>query len=68
MQKLLHIGALAKAVGEPLHRVDYAVERHGPEPLFLVSGMRAWSLDQVPQVRASLRKTKAQNRNQSCYA
>ena len=57
MTKLLTVGDLHRIVGEPIHRIVFAIGRFGPEPAAQVGATRVWTPDQVPAVQESLRRT-----------
>jgi len=57
MSAFLTIGDLRRRLGEPLHRVQYAIDKHGPAPAARIGIQRVWTEEQVPAVAEALRRT-----------
>jgi hypothetical protein len=57
MQALFTIGDLRRRLGVPLHRLQYAVDTHGPQPAKRIGIQRVWTEDQLPAIEESLRRT-----------
>jgi hypothetical protein len=57
MRDLLTISDLRRITGEPVHVLNHAIDRHGPEPAGRVGITRLWSSEQLAAIRDALRKT-----------
>lgn len=55
--ELLTITQIAKLENEPPHRVGYAIERYQIQPAQRVGIIRVFTRDQLPAIRAALRRT-----------
>jgi len=53
----LFISDLRRLTGEPTHIINHAIARFGPEPKGRIGISRFWSLDDLPLIQASLRRT-----------
>ncbi|MHC4405407.1 MAG: hypothetical protein ACYTG0_37650 [Planctomycetota bacterium] len=54
---LLAISDLRRITGQPSHIIDYAVDRHGPEPAGRIGITRVWLREDLPRIQESLRRT-----------
>ena len=59
MYQFVSIGDLIDLLGEPRHRVEYAIERFAIKPIGRVGIARIWSVDDVPRIREALESTAA---------
>lgn len=63
---LLTLGQIARRLGEPTHRVKYAIERHQIEPIRRAGIIRMFSPDQLAQIEAALRRTHLKGDHNGC--
>jgi hypothetical protein len=52
----LTIGAIARELGEPIHRVDYAVRTRGIEPEAIAGNIRVFPPEAVERIAEVLRQ------------
>ena len=62
MSEVMSISEVSRRVGEPIHIVDHAVRRHGPEPCGRVGITRMWHVGQRPAIKAALVRNEALRR------
>jgi hypothetical protein len=55
------IGAIARELGEPVHRVQYAVKTRGIEPEYMAGNLRVFGLDAVDRIADVLRQIDRQS-------
>jgi hypothetical protein len=55
MSEMLTVGEIARTVGEPRARVDYAIEKAGIRERRRAGILRLFSRDQLPVIEAALR-------------
>jgi hypothetical protein len=53
-EPLLTVGALARELGEPLHRVKYCIDAYGIEPTQRAGVLRLFSRDDLPRIKSAL--------------
>jgi hypothetical protein len=58
MGDLLTISDLRRLTGEARHRINYALDRYGPEPAGRIGQVRVWRPEDLPRVEESLAKLK----------
>ncbi len=56
MDQKLTLPEIARRLGEPLHRVRYAVETYRIEPSERIGIMRVWGEAQVAAIQSALRR------------
>lgn len=56
---MLTVGEIARTVGEPRARVDYAIEKAGIRERRRVGILRLFSRDQLPVIEAALRTVRS---------
>lgn len=67
MSDMLTVGEIARAVGEPRARVDYAIEKAGIRERRRAGILRLFGRDQVPVIEAALRTVRTiRNEVQTC--
>ena len=65
---LLTIRDLAKHTKVRIHRVRYAIDVAGIEPVQRAAGVRLFTLDQISAVEAALEQTKQRGRTSTAEA
>ena len=58
-QQPMTIGDIARATGQPEHRVKYAIKRHNIEPAGRVGITRIWRREDLPRIGMALSNTAA---------
>ena len=53
----LTIPEIARQIGEPVHRVTYAIMRYDIRPAMRAGIIRLFSMEQLPTIEAALRRT-----------
>ena len=53
--QLKTVGVIAELVGEPLHRIEYAIRSRGIKPRAVAGNARVFDAPAVDQIRAALR-------------
>lgn len=61
MGQFLTIADLRRITGEPAHVLNFAIDRHGPQPVGRIGIARVWTEAELPAIRESLRKTAARS-------
>jgi hypothetical protein len=56
-EPLLTVGALARELGEPLHRIKYCIDAYRIEPTQRAGVLRLFSRDDLPRIKSALART-----------
>ncbi len=52
------VGDIERIAGHPKHVITRAIDRHGPLPAGRAGIVRIWSRDQLPEILASIERTR----------
>lgn len=64
--ELLTVGAIARATGQPLHKVRYAIDAYRIEPIQRAGILRLYSPDDLPRIRSAM--IRISERRGECHA
>ena len=53
-QRLLTVGAIARELGQPLHRIKYCIDAYAIEPIQRAGVLRLFSRDDLPRIKSAL--------------
>ncbi len=63
MTKPMTIADLRRHFGQPSHIINFAIERHGPQPSGRVGISRVWQESDLPLIKEALAKTAKRSSN-----
>ena len=62
--ELLTLGQVAERLGEPIHRVKYAIDSYRIKPVTRIGILRCWAEDDLPQIRSALARVASNRRGE----